>query len=149
MTVHASEAAPTVGRDSLDESMTRLSRLLGIDEGVFILALHCFVESIIHEVYPPARGIVEFPALIRAFQSHLEQNQQLDRQDIQAFKRLLTDHPKANAVRHDFMRLARKRRSPLPSISSGSAGHAESNILSWARSRRGSPSGTRRPPRWR
>ena len=49
---------------ALDVRMARLARILGTDEGFFLLALHSFVESFICEVYPSGKYNSSFPALL-------------------------------------------------------------------------------------
>ena len=112
--------------------MARLSRILGTDEGFFLLALHSFVESFICEVYPAGRYAATFPQLLWDFKEFLKRKggagpassagsvgspspagpaglaTRLDAQDAQAIIRIAREHPTANKVRHGFQELGRE-----------------------------------------
>ena len=85
--------------------MARLERLLGSDEGFFMLALHSFVESFILDVFPAGRGGKYFPTLVWDFKDFLRQKGRITVDDQQAIIRISKEHPTANRVRHQFQRL--------------------------------------------
>jgi hypothetical protein len=88
--------------------MARLEKLLGTDEGFFLLALHSFVESFICDVYPSGRFNNSFPTLLWDFKDFLTLKGRVDNQDIQAIIRISREHPTANKVRHSFLSLGRE-----------------------------------------
>jgi len=85
--------------------MQRLERLLGSDEGFFMLALHSFVESFVLDVFPPGRGGKYFPTLLWDFKDFLKQKGRITVADQEAIVRISKEHPTANKVRHQFQRL--------------------------------------------
>jgi hypothetical protein len=98
------ESSPGV----IDTRMARLSRLLGTDEGFFLLALHSFVESFICDVFPSGRYSTSFPTLLWDFKDFLKLKGRVDGQDLQAIIRLSREHPTANKVRHGFLPVGRE-----------------------------------------
>lgn len=95
-------AAPA---SAIDARMVRLERLLGADEGFFVLALHSFVESFILDVYPAGRGGKYFPTLLWDFKDFLKQKGRITVADQEAIIRISKEHPTANRVRHQMQRL--------------------------------------------
>ena len=93
---------------TLDIRMARLSRLLGTDEGFFLLALHSFVESFICEVFPSYKYASTFSNLLWDYKDFLKANGRVDSQDIQAIVRMIKEHPTANRVRHGFLPLGKE-----------------------------------------
>ena len=89
----------------LDARMGRLERLLGSDEGFFVLALHSFIESFILDVYPAGRGGKFFPTLLWDFKDFLKAKGRITVDDQQAIVRISKEHPMANRVRHQMQRL--------------------------------------------
>jgi len=85
--------------------MARLERLLGADEGFFVLALHSFVESFVLDVYPAGRGGKYFPTLLWDFKDFLKQKGRITVADQEAIVRISKEHPVANRVRHQMQRL--------------------------------------------
>ena len=105
-TVNAdSHAGPT---SALDARMVRLSRLLGTDEGFYVLALHSFVESFIVDVVPSLRYFISFPALLWDFKDFLKAKGRVSPDDLQAINRISREHPTANKVRHGFLSLSKE-----------------------------------------
>jgi hypothetical protein len=92
----------------LDARMARLARLLGTDEGFFLLALHSFVESFVCDVFPSGRFAGSFPTLLWDFKDFLKLKGRVDGQDLQAIIRLSREHPTANKVRHGFLQVGRE-----------------------------------------
>ncbi|MGA2478318.1 MAG: hypothetical protein ABSG63_06155 [Spirochaetia bacterium] len=113
--------------------MARLARLLGTDEGLFLLALHSFVESFISDVFPSGKYAATFPQLLWDFEEFLKRKGGAGRiapQDAQAIMRISREHPAAKKVRHGFQTLGR-RAWPHRLTSWGSAACARSCIPSW------------------
>ena len=107
-TMAAGKPATDSPKDSaLAARMARLSRLVGTDEGFFLLALHSFVESFICDVFPSYR-FVEFPKLLWDFKDFLKAKGHVDAADVQAIIRISREHPVANKVRHAFSALSRE-----------------------------------------
>ena len=93
---------------TLDIRMARLARLVGTDEGFFLLALHSFMESFICDVFPSYKYANSFPTLLWDFKDFLKANRKADSQDLQAIIRISREHPTANKVRHGFMPLGKE-----------------------------------------
>jgi hypothetical protein len=93
---------------TLDIRMARLSRLVGTDEGFFLLALHSFVESFICDVFPSYKYASTFSALLWDYKEFLKANGRVDHQDTQAIVRMIKEHPTANKVRHGFLPLGKE-----------------------------------------
>ena len=89
----------------MDARMTRLERLLGTDEGFFLLALHSFVESFICDVFPSYKYGGSFPTLLWDFKDFLKQKGRVTQDEVQAIIRISREHPTANKVRHAFLKL--------------------------------------------
>jgi hypothetical protein len=96
------------GDTTLDIRMARLARLVGTDEGFFLLALHSFVESFICDVFPSYKYSSSFPTLLWDFKDFLKANRKADYQDLQAIIRISREHPTANKVRHGFLPLGKE-----------------------------------------
>ncbi len=105
--VPAASAADT-GDTTLDIRMARLRRLVGTDEGFFLLALHSFVESFICDVFPSYKYASSFPVLLWDFRDFLKANRKAESQDLQAVTRIAKEHPTANKVRHGFLPLGKE-----------------------------------------
>ena len=90
---------------AVDARMARLERLLGSDEGFFLLALHSFVESFVLDVYPAGRGGKFFPTLLWDFKDFLKQKGRITVADQEAIVRITKEHTVANRVRHQMLRL--------------------------------------------
>jgi hypothetical protein len=93
---------------TLDIRMSRLSRLVGTDEGFFLLALHSFVESFICDVFPSYKYANSFPTLLWDYKDFLKASGRVDFQDLQAIIRIAKEHPTANKVRHSFLPLGKE-----------------------------------------
>jgi hypothetical protein len=106
MTVRADEKS--VPGDALDARMARLSRMLGTDEGFFLLALHSFVESFICDVFPSYKYSISFPTLLWDFKDFLKAKGRVTQADVQAIIRISKEHPTANKVRHGFQQLGKE-----------------------------------------
>ncbi len=91
----------------VDIRMDRLSRMLGTDEGFFLLALHSFVESFITDIFPSYR-FVEFPKLVWDFKDFLKAKGRTTPADLQAMVRIQKEHPTANRVRHAMIPLSKE-----------------------------------------
>jgi hypothetical protein len=101
-------AAAAAGSTAIDSRMARLSRLVGTDEGFFLLALHSFVESFICDVFPNYRYGGSFPTLLWDFKDFLKAKGRVTQEDVQAIIRISKEHPTANKVRHGFQQLGRE-----------------------------------------
>lgn len=88
--------------------MARLEKLLGTDEGFFLLALHSFVESFVLDVYPAGKYSQGFPTLLWDFKDFLKLKGRITMDDIQSIIRISKEHQVANKVRHAFLRLDRE-----------------------------------------
>jgi hypothetical protein len=93
---------------ALDVRMARLARILGTDEGFFVLALHSFVESFICDVYPTGKYTTSFPTLLWDFKNFLKAKGKVTQDDVQALIRISREHPVANRVRHAFQQLGKE-----------------------------------------
>jgi hypothetical protein len=101
-------AADAQGDTTLDIRMARLARLVGTDEGFFLLALHSFVESFICDVFPSYKYSNSFPTLLWDYKDFLKADGKADFQDLQAIIRISKEHPTANKVRHSFLPLGKE-----------------------------------------
>ncbi len=104
----AAAPAATTGDTTLDIRMARLARLVGTDEGFFLLALHSFVESFICDVFPSYKYASNFPTLLWDYKDFLKAERKADLQDLQAIIRMAKEHPTANKVRHGFLPLGKE-----------------------------------------
>jgi hypothetical protein len=134
--------------------MARLSRLLGTDEGFFLLALHSFVESFICDVFPSGKYTASFPQLLWDFKEFLKRKgaargvshasyasgagpaSRLAPEDAQAIIRIAREHPTANKVRHGFQELGREEAVAASFNFWDSAARAKLLTRSWTPSRR-------------
>jgi hypothetical protein len=92
----------------MDARMARLSRMVGTDEGFFMLALHSFVESFICDVFPSYKYGGSFPTLLWDFKDFLRAKGRVTPDDLQAIIRISKEHPTANKVRHGFLQLGKE-----------------------------------------
>jgi hypothetical protein len=90
--------------NSLEESLKRLIRLAGTDEGFFVLALHAFIEAYLRADYPPLRNLERFPDLLWAYGDKLKEDG-APVEDLKTLGRIVTEHQTTNAVRHSFGQL--------------------------------------------
>jgi predicted TIM-barrel fold metal-dependent hydrolase len=88
--------------------MARLSRLVGTDEGFFLLALHSFMESFICDIFPSYKYGGSFPTLLWDFKDFLKAKGRVTQEDLQAIIRISKEHPTANKVRHGFLPLGKE-----------------------------------------
>ena len=106
-TAASAPAAASAPVTVVDLRMDRLSRMLGTDEGFFLLALHSFVESFITDIFPSYR-FVEFPRLVWDFKDFLKAKGRTTPADLQAIVRIQKEHPTANQVRHAMIPLSKE-----------------------------------------
>ena len=92
---------------SLEDRLERLLRVAGTDEGLYVLALHSFIESYICESVPGIRSIEQFPDRLRAFADHRKASGSAP-QDLKVIQRIIQEHAVTNRVRHSFARLDRE-----------------------------------------
>lgn len=99
------ETAPraAVQENSIESQVERLARLQGTDPGLFVLAVHAFVEAWLRaRVSVPEPTTHVFQKLVDAYIEREERR--LGRFDprLRVFKRLLESHWLTNQVRHQF-----------------------------------------------
>jgi hypothetical protein len=91
-------------KESLEESLKRLVRLAGTDEGFFVLAMHSFIEAFVCADYPSIRNLEHFPDQLRAYRDRLRDGG-TPQEDLATLGRIIDEHRNTNAVRHDFGRM--------------------------------------------
>lgn len=106
--VDARDRPAAEGVTTLDTRMARLSRLVGTDEGFFLLALHSFMESFICDIFPSYKYGGSFPTLLWDFKDFLKAKGRVTQEDLQAIIRVSKEHPTANKVRHGFLPLSKE-----------------------------------------
>lgn len=102
------DSSRDAGDPTLDARMARLSRLVGTDEGFFLLALHSFMEGFICDILPAYKYRNDFPQMVWDFKDYLLSKGRVDNRDVQAIIRIQKEHPTANKVRHGFLHLGKE-----------------------------------------
>ena len=92
----------------INDSASRIADVAGSDPGVYVLALHSFVEGYIRKWYPECNVGVEetgFASLINAFRDGCKEKKGY-MEEYPVFGRLKGEHANTNLVRHRFAGLS-------------------------------------------
>jgi hypothetical protein len=87
---------------NLSDRLVRLVRLLGTDEGFYVLALHSFVEWYMEAVYPPVAYEESFSEKVRCFREFVGDSATQYGVDDRVLGMLQREHVLTNEVRHRF-----------------------------------------------
>ncbi len=100
----ASAISPAI----VDRNLERLETLQGTDEGVFVLAVHAFVEGWIRDRFGHGEVDTTFPSLLQEFIDHCKTNLGGWIPRLGSFTTMNLAHHGTNGVRHRFMALTRQ-----------------------------------------
>ncbi len=97
-------ASPSVLDPQIEKRLERLARLQGTDPGLFVLAVHSFVEGFLRELIPlSALAEDSFGAFLQEFKSQLSGGSLGAKpQSLEVLELLRTSHYLTNKVRHNF-----------------------------------------------
>jgi len=94
-------------RGNLEDRLERLVQVAGTDEGIFVLALHSFIEAHVCDEVPSLRGMERFSDRLQAFADHLAARG-TSPERLGTIARIIREHAVAERVRHSFTRLDRE-----------------------------------------
>jgi superfamily I DNA/RNA helicase len=91
-------------RENLEDRLERLVQVAGTDEGIFVLAVHSFIEAFVCDEVPSLRGLERFPDRLQAFADHLAARG-APAESLVTISRIIQEHAITERVRHSFARL--------------------------------------------
>jgi hypothetical protein len=131
---------PRVLENDLEDRIARLSRLAEADEGLFVIALHSFIEAYIRDDAPALKDNEDFADLVWAYRERLA-TKGATAEDLSLLSRIIREHSIVRLVTQSFMKLDREearaaahnflRFCAMCGIESGQLHGLESVVKAW------------------